>query len=535
MKRNTLIWFSALFLCGGIKTVAQDVCGFERQQEVYMNAHPEAKSEYQIAQQDIKRVKTKADYHQGQYVIPVVFHVFGEPTNNPRLQVTYSLIEKALKQTSEDFQGLTADYNQSGTSNRFEKIKKPLNIDFRLAKIDPDGNPTKGVIFYEKAEKGFGHGGGYDEKIQKYAWDNNKYMNVYIMKDLYADGDFYNSGVSWLPMNIMTMNNLARVVYNGSYLGSNTDENFRRVLTHEFGHFLGLHHTFEGGCTYPNDGIEDTPPVKNSHWPADQVNCEGNYTDWENFMNYTDAYRHYTAGQVDRMEYYLNESMSRSQLWQEENLYATGVNDSYVLAPAVLVVKERNLEETINNEGEVGGYIQLEATYGMHFAKIGLLEEGTDYTVSNLPEGLKASVTLSSDITGIIRVTGKAINHRASDSQKNVCLVLNSSVLQVTSGTAEAQKVYFSILFRDSSDPINIVPIENKYLKVYPNPTEGFLHIDCGTTTVKKYFLYSIDGQLVLQDDLTGTDIYIGNQRKGIYILKIQTESTVLQQMILLK
>lgn len=53
------------------------------------------------------------------------------------------------------------------------------------------------------------------------------------------------------------------MVYNGSYIGSNTSENFRRVLTHEFGHFMGLHHTFEGGCNYPNDGIEDTPAGSN--------------------------------------------------------------------------------------------------------------------------------------------------------------------------------------------------------------------------------------------------------------------------------
>ena len=46
--------------------------------------------------------------------------------------------------------------------------------------------------------------------------DNSKYMNVYIMKDLYADGDLYNSGVSWLPDNGMMLDNLARVVYNGS-------------------------------------------------------------------------------------------------------------------------------------------------------------------------------------------------------------------------------------------------------------------------------------------------------------------------------
>ncbi|MCS2956465.1 hypothetical protein NXX53_03190 [Bacteroides salyersiae] len=45
---------------------------------------------------------------------------------------------------------MTADYDQTGASSRFENIKKPLNIDFRLAKIDPEGNPTKGVIFYDE-------------------------------------------------------------------------------------------------------------------------------------------------------------------------------------------------------------------------------------------------------------------------------------------------------------------------------------------------------------------------------------------------
>ena len=232
MKKNALFLLNVLLGIGSMGTVAgqQDVCGFEHQQAEYRRTHPDAKFESENIS-NWKQTRAAADYYQGQYVIPVVFHVFGEPTNDTRLKVTYSLIEKALKQTSEDFQGLTADYDQTGASSRFENIKKPLNIDFRLAKIDPEGNPTKGVIFYDEAEKGFGNGGGYDEAIQKYAWDNSKYMNVYIMKDLYADGDLYNSGVSWLPDNGMMLDNLARVVYNGSYIGSNTSENFRRVLT----------------------------------------------------------------------------------------------------------------------------------------------------------------------------------------------------------------------------------------------------------------------------------------------------------------
>lgn len=450
MKKNALFLLNVLLGVGSMGTVAgqQDVCGFEHQQAEYRRTHPDAKFESENIP-NWKQTRAAADYYQGQYVIPVVFHVFGEPTNDTRLKVTYSLIEKALKQTSEDFQGLTADYDQTGASSRFENIKKPLNIDFRLAKIDPEGNPTKGVIFYDEAEKGFGNGGGYDEAIQKYAWDNSKYMNVYIMKDLYADGDLYNSGVSWLPDNGMMLDNLARVVYNGSYIGSNTSENFRRVLTHEFGHFMGLHHTFEGGCNYPNDGIEDTPPVATSKWPADKVNCEGDYTDWENFMNYTDAYRHFTTGQVARMEYYLNESMSRSQLWQEDNLLATGVEDGHQLSPSVLVVKGRNFTETDNNQGEVGGTLQLEAAYGLTFARIGTLEEGTDYTVTNLPEGLKAVVTLSSDVTAIVKLEGKATSHRLADSQKEVGITLDPSVLKLEGGAVTVQKISFGVLFND--------------------------------------------------------------------------------------
>lgn len=261
------------------------------------------------------------------YVIPVVFHVYGTTFNGKT--VNDAIIIDALRKTNEDFQGQTADY--ADIIPEFAGVKRTLNIEFRLAKKDPNGYPTTGIV-YRPAKSGYGNGGGYDAQIQADAWDNYKYMNVYIQNDLYADGSTTNSGVAWYPNTSMSNNNTARVVYNGAYLGNNTDENFRSVLTHEFGHFMDLIHTFEGGCSNGNenkcsttgDKICDTPQVNNSSLGT-AANCLGQTTNWQNFMNYSSQYANYTNHQVTRMINALN-MPSRNTLWSAANLIATGTD-----------------------------------------------------------------------------------------------------------------------------------------------------------------------------------------------------------------
>ncbi len=427
MKRNLIL--IAFILLTGILTgsfAQQARCGFDHQHQLMIEASPELEKELQ-KELMLFRQQVKADDAPDQYVIPVVFHVFGTSFNSGA-RVSYNRVKDALDATNKDFQGLTSGYHSNDPSSRFEEIKKPLNIEFRLAKIDPTGRPTTGVLFYEN-KAGFGESSGYDDEIRKYAWDNSKYMNVYIMRDLYNDGDYFNSGVAWLPNIGMTQSNTARVVYNGSYLGSNTDENFRRILTHEFGHFLGLHHTFQGGCTYPNDGVEDTPPVETSHWPKDRVNCEGDYTDWENFMNYSTNYKHFTAGQVELMEYYLGQR-ARNTLWKPANLIATGVDDSYVESPVVMATSTTaGFHETVDNQGQVGGELTFTGSNGRTFARTGQMTLGTDYTITGLPEGLTPVLTVTSNVKAILVFNGTALNHEARHSVEDLLVVLKPNML----------------------------------------------------------------------------------------------------------
>jgi len=267
------------------------------------------------------------------YVIPVVFHVYG--TIQSGKTVTNSIIINAMNKLNDDFHALNTDYNSVHSS--FLSIRGAMpDITFALAQLDPNGNPTSGIVYHATAS-GYGNGSGYNTLIAADAWDNYKYMNVYVQNDLYNDASLTNSGVAWYPNTSMSNANTARVVYNGAYLGTNTSVEFASVLTHEFGHWLNLIHTFEGGCVPPNDNVSDTPLCDyggssyNCHTTStanNPLNCNNALINAENYMDYAGAYgcyRMFTQGQVTRVYAALLHA-ARQPLWQPSNLVATGLS-----------------------------------------------------------------------------------------------------------------------------------------------------------------------------------------------------------------
>lgn len=134
------------------------------------------------------------------------------------------------------------------------------------------------------------------------AEDLNVYSNN-LGQGLLEDATFPSDYASYPPRDGIIL------LYSTVPGGTAAPYNLGHTLVHATGHWLGLYHTFQGGCEGSGDGVGDTPKERSPAFgcPVGRDTCQGSNAPGldpiRNFMDFTDdaCNDHFTAGQFTRM------------------------------------------------------------------------------------------------------------------------------------------------------------------------------------------------------------------------------------------
>lgn len=234
--------------------------------------------------------------------IPIVVHVVW---NSDADNISDAQVQSQIVALNRDYSAGNADRAQ--TPPCWNGLVTDTGIQFHLAKTDPSGAPTTGIVRVQTSATGFGPNeamkaaatGGSDP------WPRDNYLNLWVCS---LTGGLL--GYAQFPGGPAATDGV--VILNTAFGTTGTAAapfNLGRTATHEVGHFFNLIHIWgdTSDCS-GNDFVDDTPNAQLPNYGVPNfphVSCN-NGPNGDMFMNYMDyvddkAMVMFTAEQVVRM------------------------------------------------------------------------------------------------------------------------------------------------------------------------------------------------------------------------------------------
>ena len=390
------------------------------------------------------------------YTIPVVVHIIHD---NGFENISDALIIQGIQDLNEGFANM--NYYDQGTGLN-------TNIEFCLATKAPDGTATSGINRVQSSLTEMTLAEDQDVKNLS-RWNTRDYLNIWLVKEICFGTNCRVAGYANFPARHGLSDD--GIVMEARWFGSSRENS--TVQIHEAGHYLGLYHTFQGGCKndaclLDGDRVCDTPPDQstaavicgssinscstdtNSGFTTDQDDMYWNYMDYGDWS----CYSAFTQGQVDRMTFFLDGA--RSSLLTSE-----GCNDP---CPVSTDISINVAPATI----EIGSTI----TFSVSASALNQFE----WFINNNSVGTGASLTYTFSDLGnfIIEVNGGNGNVLCSNSD---FFTLDVTCPVEASFTASATNVFLHESATFTSTAVNATSLEWYINGVLVNTANNFTEV----------------------------------------------------------